>query len=385
MGFDLDRIVFDRSVWSVFFPNVVKNSDQNHYDSGLIDRLDLDHETKPTRYKGMGTEKVLYYEYGSPKPYLKIEIRLRQTKSMRVVFNFNRYFFQKFNMIHDIRMPVIHDDNFLPADTTIKTEDFLEVFNNKLPLELERIYREKFEMLWPKEYAILENMDEQLVIKCVTLELAREMKPLNVDDIHSEFVAKGNAIKKFATPMASYNSQSKTMLFGERPETELQYFENDAVLSANVEVWNWKDPYEHVRQGKLYQKSFDLARFEITLYDQQIDIMSKDPIEDLKFILDEYAESCGLVWKPTTKTYDEMKIFIAEQFKIDVVVIDTFLKNNFVWNATVSNRKTTQRLLRKGLIIKMARGRYVGNPKLKKIFEGCIEEKVKLKYVPKYL
>lgn len=385
MGFEIDRIVFDRSVWSVYFPAVIKHSDDNLYDPDLIERLNLEHETKSTRFHGKGAERVLFYEYGSPKPYLKLEIRLRQTKSMRVVFNFNRYFFQKFDMKHDVKMPVIHDDNFLPADSTVTTVDYLDVFNDKLPAELEALYREKFRLLWPKEYVLLEANEEKVVVKCVTLEVAREMKPLNVDDVHGNLMAKGKQMKKFAIPFSSYNSQSKTMNFGERPETEVEFFENDAILSANLEVWNWKEPYEHIRQGKLYQKSFDLARFEITLYDKQIDINSSNPIEDLRFILDEYAESCGLVWKPTTKTFDEMKLYVAENFKIDVVVIDTLLKNNYKWFGTLANRAVTQRLVLRGLLVKVGRGQYVSNPLFRKIFDGCEQGKIKPVFIPKFL
>jgi len=385
-GFDLDRIVFDRSVWSIYFPSIIKLSDKTPFSPYLIEKNNLEFETKTTQYKGMGSEKVLFYEFGTPKPYLRIEMRLRQTRSMRVIFNFNRYFFQKFNMKHDIRMPVIHDDNFLPADTTITIDDYLEIFKNTLPAELEDLYRKKFALLWPADYARILYMDEKLIIKCVTLEVAREMKPLNVDDIHNDIVAKGTAMKKFQTPFKSYNSQSKTMLFGDAPEDpDVLFFENDAILSANTEVWNWKNPYEHIRQGKLYQKSFDLGRFEITLFDQQIDIMEQNPVEDLKFILDEYADSCGLVWKPTTKTYDEMKIFVAERFGIEVYVLDTFLNNNFIWNATTANTNTTKRLKRLGLITKFKRGQYIANPLLKKIFEGCTQSKPFSPFIPKFL
>lgn len=384
--FSLDRIVFDRSVWTVFFPSIIKKADECPFNPYLIEKHNLENELSVSRFRGKGTEKTLLYEVGSPKPYLRIDMRLRQTRAMRVIFNFNRYFVQKFHLKHNIKMPVIHDDNFLPADTTITLEDYLRVYNDTLPRELEELYRSKFSMLWPHEYARLEQDDEKVVVKCCTLEVAREMRPLDVEDVRSEMIVKGSWMRSSGVPMHTWNSQSKTVTFGERPEKELEFLENDALLSADVEVWNWKEPYEHVRQGKLYQKSFDLARFEITLYNQQIDInMEGNPEEDLRFILDDYAEKCGIVWKMMDKTFDDMVIFIGKAFGIDEVVIKSLIQNNYQWSATLANRSTTQRLLRRGLIIPIGRGRYVANHLLRAIFIHYDLGKEKPIYIPRYL
>ena len=141
--FEIDRIAFDRSVWVVHYPTVVKLSDQNNYDPDLIDRCDLEFDIKPTNFKGKEKEMVWYREWGN-KPYLKIEMRLRQSRSLNAYFNFNRYFFQKYNMKHDLRLPVIHDDNFLPQDCGIGIEDYLIVFQKNLPSSLIDVFEQNY-------------------------------------------------------------------------------------------------------------------------------------------------------------------------------------------------------------------------------------------------
>lgn len=389
--FELDRIVFDRSVWSIFFLSIVKLADQCPYDSERLAVLDLDKELVPTRFIGRGTENVLMYHFeknNNPKPYLKIEMRVRATRAMKATFNFNRYFVQKYNLIHSLKTPVIHDDNFLPANTTIATEDYIRVFKIDLPNELETLYREKFSLIWPEEYERLVQRDEKCIVRCITLEVDREMSPLIVSDIWNEI--KGKAEKhEITVPVHHYNSQSQTITFGERPESQETYLENDAILSADTEVWNWKEPYDHVRQGKLYQKTPNMGRFEITLYNQQIDMNSPFPIEDLGFALDNYAEVCGLVWKPSTRTRDEMIDFIAENFKIDKYVIYLLLEKGFSWKGTYANRNLTLKLKKRGILVQSGsnkNGKYETNCLLRSILNRVSDlPNEKPHYIEKFL
>ncbi|MCZ7401658.1 MAG: hypothetical protein O8C61_05500 [Candidatus Methanoperedens sp.] len=376
--FTLDRVVLDRSAWVVYFPSAVKNSDNNFFDPDLIDRLNLEFETKISKFKGKGKERVLYFEHGSPKKYFSWELRLRQSRSMNVYFNFNRYFFQKFEMEHDIITPVIHDDNFLPIGSKVTLHDFLDVYLNKLPQEITAIFEEKYNLLWPHEYAKFRENDERPVCKCVTLEVAREMKPLSVDDIRNDLFMKGVAFK-------SFNQASKTMYFGEKPDIDTEYFVDDTVLYTNLDAWNWKEPYQKIQQGKLYQKSIDLVRFEITMYDGQIDFNSSYPEEDIKFTLDEYAETVGIIFRSTKREFDSMIINVSEMLKLDPSCIDMILKSGFSWQGKLENRILTNKLLRRKLIIKTARGQYVTNPAFLKMFEGYIKPKEENKYVPRFL
>lgn len=385
LDFDLDRVVFDRSVWVCYFPSIVKDSENCRYDPDLIERLDLERELKTTKWRGAGTEKVLFYQVGEPKPYLKIDMRLRASRSMNVVFNFNRYFFQKFNMKHDIKMPVIHDDNFLPQDSSVTTQDYLDIFFKTLPREIETIYREKFRLLWPKQYNFIEENAEECIIKCVTLEVAREMSPLNVSDVQAQI-----DMNSAPEHISSFNSQSKSIAFGARAETKEYFDDDDAILGANLETWNWKETYEHSRQAKLYQKSFNLARFEVTLYDDQIDFNSQFPLEDLMFILDDASDACGLFFKSEKKTWEETKIFLAESLGFDVSVIDSIIQNNYVWTSNYENRVITRKLKKRKIIVSSGfgrSGRYVCNPVFLKLFQDCQYEKKKQEtdYIPKYL
>jgi hypothetical protein len=376
--FKLDRVIFDRSIWVVYFPSAVKHSDTNFFDPDLIDRLNLEFETKISKYKGKGKERVLYFEAGYPKKYFSWELRLRQSRSMNVYFNFNRYFFQKFQMEHDLICPVIHDDNFLPIGTKITAADFIDIYQNKLPREITETFENKYELLWPDEYARIKDNDEQPVCKCVTLEVGREMMPLSVDDIRNDLFMKGVAFK-------SYNQTSKTLYFGEKPDIEIEFGVDDTVLSANVDAWNWKEPYQKIQQGKLYQKSVNLARFEITLYDDQIDFNSSNPEEDIKFTLDEYADNCGITFRSTKREHHEMIRYAAEMLKLDSSTIDMILKSGFSWQGKQENRILTNKLIRRRLIIKTGRGQYVTNPAFLRMFEGYVKPKEETRFIPRYL
>jgi hypothetical protein len=114
----------------------------------------LEDQLKVTNFKGGGREKVFYRESGGVVPYAKYEQRLKGTRSLNVYFNFNRYFMEKFDLHHDIKCPVIHDDNFLPLDTNVAFEDYLDVFNKVLPESLSNGYIDIYRQFWPVDYAI---------------------------------------------------------------------------------------------------------------------------------------------------------------------------------------------------------------------------------------
>ena len=78
-NFQTDRLCFDRSVWTVFFESTVQHQEDNFFDRGLVDRLNLEDQLKVSNFKGRGREKVFYRESGSPIPYAKYELRLKGT------------------------------------------------------------------------------------------------------------------------------------------------------------------------------------------------------------------------------------------------------------------------------------------------------------------
>jgi hypothetical protein len=154
---------------------------------------------------------------------------------------------------------------------------------------------------------------------------------------------------------------------------------------ANISTWNVKDPYEKIKQGKLYQKSTKLCRFEVTLYDTQIDFNSLNPVEDIQFTLDVYADLFGLVLRNEIKNYDEMINHVALLHKLDESIISMLLKTGMSWSGNAKNRNLTRTLLRRGLLIRRGIGQYVTNPAFLKLFEGYIKPKEQKEYLPKFL
>lgn len=366
-AFQVDRVCFDRSIWTVYFPSVVKRSDQIRFDTDLVDRLNLEDRLKPTYFRGLGSEKVYYMEKGSPIPYSKYELRLRGTRSFNVYFNFNRYFMNVNEYKHDIKCPVIHDDNFLPLDATTNLKDYLQLFNVTLPGTLKQNYLDLYSRFWPEDQAVVE--DEDPVVKCTTLEVGREMFPLDVKMVRNDLAVKGIHFK-------SYNDQSKTLYFGEAPEG-LKYKVDGADMSADLDCWNWRSEGKP-KQGKLYQKSIDLARFEVTLYKDQIDfgrLGIDDQEEGVKFILQNYAEDVGISFLPREYNYDQMVEYISIMLKLDKSTIGMLFTEGQYWRSTKANLNLTKRLKRRGLVLKDSRGLWIVNPAVIKLFERYVMPK----------
>lgn len=377
-AFKLDRIVFDRSIWVIYYPSVTKDADNNKFDPDLIEYHDLEDHVKKTQFKRTGRETVLAYEFGSPKPYIKYEMRLRSTRSMNIYFNFNRYFMQKLNLLHDEKTPIIHDDNFLPLNARVTASDFLEVYKNKFPEEMIRRYKEWYQKLWPTEYAILEKYDEEPICRCTTLEVAREMYPLNVNSVK-------NDIQPMGSKYTSWNNASNVLHFGEAPKTDSEYRIDGTTLKTNISNWNHKPIYEKPMHSKLYQKSVNLARFEITLYDDQIDFNSIHPVEDIKFTIQEYLEATGLNLTCMKKKYYDTIHELCKVLKIDEDLLELIILSGSQWKSNKENRHLTDKLIRKKVIEKISRGNYAVNPafvELCKKAQGYTPEE---EYIPKYL
>ncbi len=389
-NFQTDRLCFDRSVWTVYFKSTVQHQEENHFDLALVDRLNLEDHLKSTNFKGRGKEKVFYRESGGLVPYAKYEFRLKSTRSMNVYFNFNRYFLHKLDIHHDIKCPVIHDDNFLPIDSQVKFEDYLKVFNETFPESLRQIYLSTYRQFWPVDYAI--QKDEVPVVKCTTLELAREMYPLSVQDVRNDLAVKGRHFqsgtyeKTNRLPFKSYNDSSKTIYFGEKPDGAT-YKVDGSDLVADLDTWNWREDGAP-KQGKLYQKSVNLGRFEVTLYANQIDfgISGKDDqVEGSKFILQNFAEDVGLSFVPMEYNYDEMMNYLAELFKLDMELMKLILREGTYWPSCKENHVLTQKLKRRGILKKSQRGSWIVNPAFLKMFEKYVRPKEEKFFLPSLL
>lgn len=85
------------------------------------------------------------------------------------------------------------------------------------------------------------------------------------------------------------------------------------------------------------------------------------------------------------KSYSEMMRFLANNFKEDYNIFETFILNDFIWYGTLANRNTTQRLNRKGIIIPIRRGVYKVNPNIITIFQNCHEIDKPKENIPTFL
>ena len=176
------------------------------------------------------------------------------------------------------------------------------------------------------------------------------MFPLDVKAVRNDLAVKGVHFK-------SFNDQSKTLYFGEAPEG-LKYKVDGADMSSDLDCWNWRSDGKP-KQGKLYQKSIDLARFEVTLYKDQIEFGRAgldNQEEGVKFILQNYAEDVGISFVPREYNYDKMVEYISIMLKLDKSTIGLLLSEGQYWKANKKNRVFTQKLKRRGLVMKDSRG-----------------------------
>lgn len=376
LQFKIDRIVFDRSLWTVYYPSVVKRADENKFDTELINALDLEEAVKVARIKGKGREKVISINV---MEYMRFEIRLRSTRAMQVYFNFNRYFLDKYNLVHDNEHAPLHNDNYLPLSARVKAEEFVKVYQ-ELHKEFSKLYEEWYSKLWNMEYLALQVKGEVPVVKCTTLEVCREMYPLNVNNIR-------NQLQDSSIKFSTYNNATNAIHFegDEKMITDVEYEIDGVSIKTNTCAWKYKPVGEKVMDCKLYQKSIELARFEVTLYNEQIDFDNLHPVEDLKFIINDYLEKTGLSLKETKEDRNEMICFLSHIFKIKKEVILLLLKSGSHWKSIKENKYLTSRLFKKQILLRVKKGQYMINPILVRIFQNTElknnQSDIKLKYL----
>lgn len=375
--FKLDRIVFDRSLWTIHYKTNATHCESNLYDPELISYHDLEDMASISRFKDYRKETNLKQSYGSPVPFLTWDLRLRSTRSMMIYFNFNRYFLENRELVNDPNI-ILHDDNFLPLDADVTTEDFIDVYNKTLPERMVKEYKAWYSKLWKESFAVLEEIGEEPICHCNTLEVAREMAPLDVNSVKNTSIGNG-------TSFSSYNNASNVLYFGHQPKGKgYNDFDVDGVkLKTNATTWNLKKPYEKVMQAKLYQKCIGMGRFEVTLYDEQIGLNSSCPTEDLKFIIDEYMEEFGLTPTPIKKEIVAEFKQLCKGMKISAELLDTVISMGRHWKATRANKAVTQKLERSGIISRHHRGHYLVNQLFVQLFELVEEKKKKVDCTPK--
>jgi hypothetical protein len=279
---------------------------------------------------------------------------------------------------------MLHDDNFIPIESKISLSDYLKVFKEKFPQQMTTMYETWYKKLWPKHWETLNDSGELPICKCKTLEVAREMAPMNVGNIGDKVAGDGGKVTR-------WNNVSNLMHFGEEPKgDEFKGYQVDGTtLKSNLTTWKYKEPYQKIKQSKLYQKAVGLGRYEITLYDDQIDFNSNDPEVDVMFTLDEYLESAGIHLETRSNFKHHRKTLkdLAKFMKIKDDLLQVIMSSGKEWVSTRANKVNTRKLLKCGVIEKHHKGRFKVNDTYLKLIEltepGRIEQNHE--YIPKYL
>lgn len=274
--------------------------------------------------------------------------------------------------IHDIRPSnVIYDDNFLPVDSKLTILDFIKALRD-FKVQAMDLYKEIVFNYWGVEL-------QQIKVKLVQVELPFEVYPASVEDIALKLYSKGISFRK-------YNTQSGTIY--------LNQVETDNSVSVPERKYDKEDPIDSVDlkpdihylnkinsgksrrkiQLKIYQKTFGLARIELTIYSEDAkqlfewSLSDKSIAEDLINFVHFNLGLYDINVDRYDRSLDDVVRFLSQALKEPEDLIYQ-LKDLDIFEACEANRSVRQRLTRKGILIKLVdsdnvqkRGQYIVNP-----------------------
>ncbi|AAM06181.1 hypothetical protein [Methanosarcina acetivorans] len=358
--FDKERICIDKVFFVVYDDDYVC---QDHpFDKELRDKF-IQHVKRSRVSKGR-FEQVLRKEF----QYSAWELQLRGGRTMYFHVNVIHYLQQ----IHDIRPSnVIYDDNFLPVDSKLTILDFIKALRD-FKVQAMDLYKEIVFNYWGVEL-------QQIKVKLVQVELPFEVYPASVEDIALKLYSKGISFRK-------YNTQSGTIY--------LNQVETDNSVSVPERKYDKEDPIDSVDlkpdihylnkinsgksrrkiQLKIYQKTFGLARIELTIYSEDAkqlfewSLSDKSIAEDLINFVHFNLGLYDINVDRYDRSLDDVVRFLSQALKEPEDLIYQ-LKDLDIFEACEANRSVRQRLTRKGILIKLVdsdnvqkRGQYIVNP-----------------------
>lgn len=205
------------------------------------------------------------------------------------------------------------------------------------------------------------------------------MYPASVEDIALKLYSKGISFRK-------YNTQSGTIY--------LNQVETDNSVSVPERKYDKEDPIDSVDlkpdihylnkinsgksrrkiQLKIYQKTFGLARIELTIYSEDAkqlfewSLSDKSIAEDLINFVHFNLGLYDINVDRYDRSLDDVVRFLSQALKEPEDLIYQ-LKDLDIFEACEANRSVRQRLTRKGILIKLVdsdnvqkRGQYIVNP-----------------------
>lgn len=361
-NFDFERICIDKVFLVIYDDDYVL--EDHFFDKDLRDRF-IQH-VKRSRIKKGRFEQVLRRE----SEYSSWELQLRGGRMMYFHINVIHYLQDKFNLKPE---NVIYDDNFLPLDSKLKITDFVQALREFIVSAMD-FYKEIVLEYWNVEL-------KRVSVKLVEVELPFEVYPASVEDIAQNLYSKGVSFRK-------YNTQSGTIYLN-NPETDnsihvdRKYDKEDPVQSADLVpdicYLNGINSGRSLRkiQLKIYQKTFGLCRIEFTIFSQDAkqlfdwsrsdNSIAEDLIDFMHFNLSMHDINV----ERYDRSLDDVVRFLAKAVKEPEDLIYQ-LGNMEVFEGNSANKAVRQRLVRKGILLKIEdsdnvvkRGLYVVNPILK--------------------
>jgi hypothetical protein len=104
------------------------------------------------------------------------------------------------------------------------------------------------------------------------------------------------------------------------------------------------------------------------------------PVVDIKFTLDEYLETTGILDSSYEHEHNEMIAGLSEFLELPYPVIDLVLKSGSFWKSTLRNKKLTTKLLKRHIIKKIHKGHYKINPYFTQMFKDMMQPKTTTEY-----
>lgn len=366
--FEINRIFFDKSVWTVYFRSIVKNADKNGFDPDLADFHDLEDKIVKSSF-GKGSENVLEIRKGiEDKPSLRGELRLRKTRSLRVFFNFNRYFLERDHVPH-VRSTTIRDNNYLPMDTKVEDKDYVELYKS-MPEILTDIYEKWYAKLWPESFTQIKENNETPIVKCSLLEFGKEMLPLSTKDVEPILRWNGQKYSRFYDPSGTiYINDDIKIKESDFEECLVDDMVKLKVPKEQTITLTVKQPYSGLHKIKMYNKSISnkgiLMRFEVTTTGDEVvqpeDLELSNLYETLRIEMEETG-----MFKPSEKVENTQILkSLCKAYRIDRETLHWLAQCGETWESTEKNRILTNRLIRRGILQKIHRGLYKITPLLK--------------------